>query len=172
MILLKDSFINSFLNNYQKEEIILRNGSNFVFESVHLLSFGIHKTSLKRGNSYVKSCEWLINKRAAINPENKDDKSFQYSITVALNHQRIESCSERIWNIEPFIDQYNWEVIEFPAGIKDWKRFEWNNKSVALNILFTLHNKKPINFAYQSKYYRKHENQVVLLMITNGKKWH
>ena len=26
--------INSFLNNYQKEEIILRNGSNFVFESV------------------------------------------------------------------------------------------------------------------------------------------
>ena len=88
--------INSFLNNYQKEEIILRNGSNFVFESVHLLSYDIHKTSLKRGNSYVKSCEWLINKRAAINPENKDDKSFQYSITVALNHQRIESCSERI----------------------------------------------------------------------------
>ena len=26
--------INSFLNNYQKEELILRNGSNFVFESV------------------------------------------------------------------------------------------------------------------------------------------
>ena len=43
--------INSFLNNYQKEEIILRNGSNFVFESVDLLSYHIHKTSLKRGNS-------------------------------------------------------------------------------------------------------------------------
>ena len=28
--------INSFLNNYQKEEIILRNGSDFVFESVDL----------------------------------------------------------------------------------------------------------------------------------------
>ena len=27
---------NSFLNNYQKEEIVLRNGSNFVFESVDL----------------------------------------------------------------------------------------------------------------------------------------
>ena len=97
--------INSFLNNYQKEEIILRNGSKFVFESVHLLSYDIHKTSLKRGNSYVKSCEWLINKRATVNPENKDDKTFQYSITVALNYQRIESCSERISNIEPFIDQ-------------------------------------------------------------------
>ena len=41
--------INSFLNEYQKEEIILRNGSNFVF--FDLLSYHIHKTSLKRGNS-------------------------------------------------------------------------------------------------------------------------
>ena len=47
--------INSFLNNYQKEEIILRNGNNFLFESVNLLYYHIHKTSLKRGNSYIKS---------------------------------------------------------------------------------------------------------------------
>ena len=61
--------INSFLNNYQKEELILRNGSNFVFESVGLLSYHIHKTSLKRGNSYIKSPEWLANKKAIINPK-------------------------------------------------------------------------------------------------------
>ena len=47
--------LNSFLNNYQKEETILRNGSNFVFESVDLLSYHIHKTSLKRRKSYMKS---------------------------------------------------------------------------------------------------------------------
>ena len=111
--------INSFLNNDQKEKIILRNGSNFVFESVDLLSYHIHKTSFRRGNSYVKSSEWLINKRATINLKNKDDKCFQYSITAALNHQKIESHSERISNIEPFIDQYNWDGIEFAAGIKD-----------------------------------------------------
>ena len=85
--------INSFLNKYQKEEIILRKGSSFVFESVDLLSYHIHKTSLRRGDSYVKSSEWLINKRATINPKNKDDKCFQYSITVALNHQNIENHS-------------------------------------------------------------------------------
>ena len=99
--------LNSFLNNYQKEEIVLRNGSNFVFESVDLLSYHIHKTSLKRGKSYIKSPEWLINKRATINPKNEDNKCFQYSITVALNHQNIESHPERISNIKPFIDQYN-----------------------------------------------------------------
>ena len=41
-----------------------------------------------------------------------------------------------------------------------------------LNILFILHNEKTINPAYNSKYNRKPENQVVLLMITNGEKSH
>ena len=80
-------FINSFLNNYQKEELILRNGSNFVFESVGLLSYHIHKTSLKRGNSYIKSPEWVANKKAIINPKNVDNRCFEYSIVVALHHK-------------------------------------------------------------------------------------
>ena len=145
----------------------MRNGSNFVFESVDLLSYHIHRTSLRRGKSYAKSSEWLINKRATINPKNKDNKCFQYSITVALNHQNIENHPERISNIKPFIDKYNWKGIDFPAGIKDWKKFERNNKTIALNILFVPNNEKTINIAYKSKY-RKSENEVVLLMITNG----
>ena len=109
----------SFLNNYQKEEIILRNGSNFVFESVKILYYHIHKTNLKRGKSYIKSPDWMLNKRATINPKNKDNKCFQYSITVALNHEEIESHPERISNTKPFIDKYNWKGIDFPAGKKD-----------------------------------------------------
>ena len=161
--------IKSFLNNYQDEEKILRNGSNFVFESVDLLSYHIHKTNLKRGKSYIKSPEWILNKRATINPKNKDNKCFQYSITVALNHQNIENHPERISNIKPFIDKYNWKGIDFPAGIKDWKKFEENNKEVALNILYVPPNTKTINLVYKSKYNRKRKNQVVLLMITDNK---
>ena len=81
--------INSFLNNYQKEEIVLRNGSNFVFESVDLLSYHLHKISLRRGRPYVKFPKWVLNERATINPKNEDNKCFQYSITVVLNHQNI-----------------------------------------------------------------------------------
>ena len=136
------------------------------------MSYHIHKTSLKRGKSYIKSSEWVINKRATADRKNKDNKCFQYSITVALNHNNIENHRERISNIKPFIDQFNWEGIEFPAGIKDWKSFERNNKTIALNILYIPPNTKTINFAYKSKYNRKLENQVVLLMITNGEKWH
>ena len=171
MILLR-TFSNFFLNNYQQEEIILRKGSDFVFESVDLLSYSFHKISLKREKSYKKSPEWVINKRATINPKNKDNKCFQYSITVALNHQNIENHPERISNTKPFIDQYNQEGIDFPTGIKDWKKFERSNKTIALNILSIPHNPKTINLAYKSKYNRKRENQVVLLMITNGEKWH
>ena len=167
---LSKNFFKSFLNNYQKEEIILRKGSDFIFESVDLLSYSFHKISLKRGKSYIKSPEWVINKRATINPKNKDNKCFQYSITVALNHQNIENHPERISNIKPFIDKYNWKGIDFPAGIKDWKKFERNNKTIALNILSIPHNTKTINLAYKLKYNRKRENQVVFLVITNGEK--
>ena len=36
-----------FLTNYENEEKMLRNGTNFVFKSADLLSYHIHKTNLK-----------------------------------------------------------------------------------------------------------------------------
>ena len=152
--------LKSFLNNYQKEEIVLRNGSDFVFESVDLSSYHIHKISLEREKSYVKSPEWAMNKRATINPKDKDNKCFKYSTSVTLNHQNIESHPERTLNIKPIIDHYNWEGKEFPTGI-DWKKFEQNNKTIADKILFVPHNEKTINLAYKSNYNRKRENQIV-----------
>ena len=38
--------------------------------------------------------------------------------------------------------------------------------------MFIPHNTKTINLAYKSKCNRKGENQLVLLMITDGEKWH
>ena len=54
----------------------------------------------------------------------------------------------------------------------DWKEFEQNNKTIALNILFIPHNTKTTMFVYKSKYNHKHENEAIFLMITEGKKWH
>ena len=111
--------INSFLNNYQKEELILRNRSNFVFESVGLLSYHIHKTSLKRGNSYIKSPEWLANKKAIINPKNIANRRFEYSIVVALRHKETKNDPERLRGNHHFFVVINWQGIDFPAGIKE-----------------------------------------------------
>ena len=110
-------------------------GSEFTCDSVDLLYYHLHKTSLNRGGSYVDSPEWLKNKRTTINPENKKDNNcFQYALTVALNHQNIKKDPQRILKIKPFINQYNWKDIDFPSHSKDWKRFE-QNKTIALNIL-------------------------------------
>ena len=87
-----------------------------------------------------------------------------------LNHQKIENHPERIWNIKPFTNRYNWKDITFSAEKKDWKKFEQNNNSIAINILFIPKNEESISLTYKSKYNRKRENQVVLLMITNDEK--
>ena len=143
----------SFLNNYQKEEQLMTGWSYFLFESVELLEGdNLHKINFKRGKSYIKSSEWLKSKKATINLQNKNDNNcFQNAITVALNHQNIGKYLERISNIKHFINQYNLKGLDFPAHHKeddekleknnmeiDWKKFEQNNKTIALNILFVL----------------------------------
>ena len=47
---------------------------------------------IRGAESYMKSPDWLVNKRATINPRNeKDNKCFQYAIVVALNYNEIEN---------------------------------------------------------------------------------
>ena len=113
----------------------------------------------------------MKNKKATINPQNNDDNCFQYALTVALNNQNIANNPQRISKIKPFIGQYNWKETDFPSHSKDWKKFEQNNKTISINILILPYNTKQIRHAYKSKHNFKCENQVILLMITDGTKW-
>ena len=90
----------------------------------------------------------------------------------ALNFEQIKKSPQRISKIKPFIVQYNWKEIDFPSHRKDCKKFESNNKSIALHVLYVPHNTKEIRHAYKSKYNLNRESQVILLMITDGEKWH
>ena len=86
--------------------------------------------------------------KATINLKNNDDKGFQYAIIAALNHEQIRSRPERISNIKPFIDHYNWKEIDFSSNKKDWNEFEKNNKAIALNVLYVPHNTETIRHVY------------------------
>ena len=113
------------LQKYQKDLEEWMHGSHFVFDSVNLLYYNLNKISLSRGRSYIDSPEWLKNKKPTINPiNNDDDKCFQHVLTVVLNYEQIKNHPERISNIKPFIDQYNWKEINFPSTKKDWNEFE------------------------------------------------
>ena len=56
--------------------------------------------------------------------------------------------------------------------ISSGAKFEQNNKTISLNVLFVPHNTETIRVAYRSKYNNKREKQVNLLMNTDGNKWH
>ena len=71
-------------------------GSEFLFDSIDLLCYKIHKISLNRNGSYIDFHEWLKNKKTTINPKNNDDYCFQYA----------------------FIDQYNWKEADFQSSLK------------------------------------------------------
>ena len=84
------------MRKYQKRLEEKMWGYEFIFDSVDLLYYNLHKISLNRGESYVDSPKWSKNKKAAINPKNNDVKCFQYAITAPLNYEQIKSYSERI----------------------------------------------------------------------------
>ena len=71
--------------------------------------------------SELNSLGWLRGKKEAII---NNDSSFQNALDDSLNYQTTETHPERISKIKPCIIKYNWEGIEFPAGPKDWKKFE------------------------------------------------
>ena len=69
--------------------------------------------------------------------KDEDDKCFQYGTTVALNYEEIKWNPERVANVKPFINKYNWEKINYLSKIDNWKTFEKNNPAIALNTLYT-----------------------------------
>ena len=80
-----EELFESLLQKYQERLEEKMRGSEFVFDSVDLLYYNLHKISLNGDGSYIDSPKWLKKKKATINPKNNDDKCFQYALTVALN---------------------------------------------------------------------------------------
>ena len=79
----------------------------------------------------------------------KDNKSFQYAVTVALNHEEIKDVLQRITKKTPFMNKCNWKEIVFPSEKDDWKKFEKNNRTI-LSIFCMLKKKKYILPMFQN----------------------
>ena len=80
------------------------------------------------------------------------------------NYNRIKKKDlEKILKIK-------WKDIDFLSHQKDWKKFEQNNNSIALNVLFISHKSEELTLAYELEHNFMQENQVLLLMINGGPK--
>ena len=65
--------------------------------------------------SQLNSLGWLKSKKETTINGHSD---FQNALDDALNYLSIETHPERISKLKPYINRYNCEGIEFPAGPK------------------------------------------------------
>ena len=167
-----ESLYRSLLQKYNDNLQEKMKGSDFVFNGINYFYYDFNRVSIIKGGSYIDSPKWLKDKKSTVNQKNNDYKCFQYATTLALNFNKINKDPQRISKIKPFINNYNCNDINFPTAEKDWNKFELNNKDVALNIQYVPFNTKKIEIAYKSKYNLVRDNQIILLMISNGENWH
>ena len=141
-------------HNYNRENKVL-----LLMINDNKRSDGVEKYFAVKSKLELYSSEWLRSKKESITSE---DNCFKNALNDSLDFQSIKTRPERISKLKPYINQYNWKDLKFPSDKEDWKRFEQNNKEIALNILFVPHNKKEIEPAYTSKYNYKRKKKVVL----------
>ena len=131
------------------------------------MDYKFHRVRLRRGGSYVKSPEWLANKKATINPKNKNNNECsRWSKICALNYNEIMKKEfENIFkNIKHEYKDFSWQK-------RDRENFEQNNESIALNVLFLSQDNEEITLVYKSEHNLEQENKVLLLMINDDEKY-
>ena len=91
----QDSDLNEIVNEMfahmrtQIENTALAN-SRFVFDEVLFLYVNFHQLNLTRASSYIPLPDWVVKKKAVINPDNENDKDcFKWAVTVALHRVEI-----------------------------------------------------------------------------------
>ena len=65
-----DTLFNTILQRFQQaQETSNDKGSKFIPESVELSYYYLQKINIRRTESYIMSPDWLVNKKATINPK-------------------------------------------------------------------------------------------------------
>ena len=59
------------------------------------------------------------------------------------------------------------EGKDFSSHQKDWKKFEQNNESIALNVLFASQNSEEITLVYKPEHNYNRANNALLLMTND-----
>ena len=86
--------------------------------------------------SFVLTPKKLADKKAIINPKNKDGKCFLYATGISvfsdeLGNKNLERTSKKLLKC---CEQLNIDNINFPPSIKDIEQFEKDNPDVSITI--------------------------------------
>ena len=146
-----DKLSNTLLQRFQNaQETSNERGSEFIPDSVELLYYHFQRIDIRRAESYIISPDWIASKKATINPKNeKDNECFKWSIISGLNYNKInEKDLKKIEKLKK-VD------IDLSSNQRDWEKFEQENNSIAINVLFVSYNSDEIKLEYKSNYNKR-----------------
>ena len=128
-----DQIVDRMIANmkFQMENPALLN-SRFVFDKFLYLDVNFHQLNLMRGSSYLPLPDWLVRKKAIVNPHNDDEECFKWSV-IATEKVGMKD-PQRVSNLRQFKDNYDWSGLEFPVSFKDIGKFETRN-DISVNVL-------------------------------------
>ena len=162
-----ESIVQSMINHMaqQVENPALRD-SKFVLDSIMHTDINIHRLNLMRGSSYIPLPDWLVKKKAILNPKNLDMKCFKWSLIAALKWEEINRDHQRVSKLRRYEDEFDWSGIRYPVSVKDINKFETRNR-IGVNVL-ALNGKTP----YICRKGGDYDRVANLMMIEDGEKKH
>ena len=153
-----DEIFSQLIRKHEELPESLKN-INLIPEGIESITYNF--TEIVITNTFIETPQWPKNKTCTISPQNNDNKCFQYSLALSLYHEQIGRNSFRLKKIKPYVNNFNWKNINFPPQEQDYKIFEMNIRSIALNIL-----------QQDGKKNKSREKQAILLIITDCQKQH
>ena len=124
---LKSTEVNELINLCYKNilndiDAYQENGSGWYFLEVVQLEIHTVEFNPSKGSSYITLPDWISNKKAIVNIQNKDEKCFLWCILRYLHPKEFHE--ERLKDLEKYENSLNTKGITFPMKLKDITKFE------------------------------------------------
>ena len=144
-------------------------GSGWYFKEVDKLEIHTVEFNPTKGSSYINLPDWISNKKAIVNIQNKDDKCFLWCILRYL-HPRKDNDS-RLKDLKKYEFSLNTKGITFPMDVVDINKFEKLNPDLPGINVFYLDEKDRILPLREIKK-KDYKNTIDLFLIQEDGKSH
>lgn len=107
-------------------------GSGWSLHKILRMDIYHHKYDCFNGSQYIPLPPFIANKKAVINVKNNDDKCFMWAVLAALHP--IDIHAERVSKYVQFLNELNFDDLNFPIEMKDIAKFEKQNETISVNV--------------------------------------